>query len=57
MLEDKLLRRGVNYEKGRGGGAAKSNMQPFSDYRHGAALDVHQGLNRKMDFFKKQLNT
>jgi len=38
-------------------GGSKSNTQPFSDYRYGAALDVHRGLNRKMDFFKKLLNT
>lgn len=55
-MEDKSLRRGVKYETGWGWGA-KSNTQPFSDYRHGAALDVHWGLNRKMDFFKKQFNT
>lgn len=38
-------------------GGSKSNTQPFSDYWYGAALDVHWGLNRKMDFFKKLLNT
>lgn len=48
-----MFRRSVNYERG----GPKSNTQPFSDYWHGAALDVHWGLNRKMDFFKKLLNT
>lgn len=40
-----------------GEGWSESNTQPFSDYRHGAALDVHWGPDRKMDFFKKLLNT
>lgn len=40
-----------------GEGWLKSNTQPISDYWHGGASDVHWGLNGKMDFFKKLLNT
>lgn len=44
-------------KEGEGGVVKNQTRSPFSDYRHGAALDVHWGLNRKMDFFKKLLNT
>lgn len=36
--------------EGKREGCAKSNEPPVSDYRHGAALDVHRGARQENGF-------